>query len=321
MRTFLAALALAVVAGAIWFGIRKPAPETVAVKSEDKPAPRLLASSPALVPEATVPPLLSAPSETEAQRLDRIKRFGDLPYEKWLKVQAIVFDYMQLFTKFSRDLDPSEGLASTGIARWQAQNILKRERRADLAAAGLTPDEITECELHVLGHNLLDSLKDVITTADERWALYRAWDTFQTENRSWGSFSAPEMAVRERAWLANYEQARVILGAERFAIFLQRDDLAYRRFAQLADDLGRPADIADQLWRLKSELIIRRGELPQFDSDRESFLRQSALLNAEIRARIGGLVGEDALEKNPWAFEQWMPKAKPPSPKVSPPAP
>jgi hypothetical protein len=228
------------------------------------------------------------------------------------KVQPIVSDYGQLYAKIDRSLDATESDAANSGRRWQAQNLLKRERRADFAAAGLTSDEIVEVELHVLGSGLLDSLKDVSTTPEEQRAIYRVWDALDTEFRQSGG-SGQEIAVRERARLAKYEHARSVLGPDRFTVFLKRDDLAYRRFATLAEDLGQPADLADQLWRIKSESVIRLGDLPPPQSDRAIYVQQSAALAQDIRSKVAGLVGEEAIEKNPWTFEQWLrPKPKAP---------
>jgi hypothetical protein len=310
VRPFLAALALVVVVGAIWFGIRKPAPETVAVKSEDKPAPTLVASSPAVVPEATVPPLLPVSSETEAQRLVRIKRFGDIPWEKWVKVQAIVSDYVALQEEWLREI--RRGNAS---AVWEAFELFKQERRGDLAAAGLTPDEITECELHVFGDTLLTTfslLEGIKITPEEQRAIYRATDWGERELHQRGLSQGQEIAIRERIGLAKYDQVRAILGPERSAVFFERDPV-YGRFATLAKDLGQPEALVDQLMRIKSESLIRAGALPSSSAEPAAYQQQRIALDAEIRSRVVGLVGEEAIEKNPEAFEQWL-RLKPKAP-------
>lgn len=263
------------------------------------------------LPQRTeLPAAPSVPPETEVQRLDRLKRFGDIPWEKWVKVQSIVFDYVALQEKWLREI--GRGNAS---AVWEAFELFKKERRGDLAAAGLTPDEIMECELHVFGATLLTTfskLEGIKITPEEQRAIYRATDWGDLELHRRGVSRGEEIATRERIRLAKYEQVRAILGPKRSAVFFHQDP-TYGPFASLAENLGQPAGLADQLYRIKAESLIRSGELLSSSSDRAAYEQQSSMLNAEIRSRVVGLVGEEAIEKNPEAFEQWL-RLKPKAP-------
>jgi hypothetical protein len=314
MRRLIALLAVSALILA-WIGISKfrgPAVTPPAAKPSAALAPPKAVPAPSV---AAAEPAPALEPETDAQREWRLKRYGNIPREKLARVEAIARDYGQLLQQI---LAQNRG-APDGSPSSRAIKLLRREQRADLLAV-LTPAEVEEYEMHSTpsGMNLVDSLKEVSTTEEERRALYRLRDEFDSRYGS-GHFTASEAAMRERSRVAMYEQMRAVLGDERYTVYLKRDDLAYKRFTTIAEDLRQPASVADQLWRIKSEYFIRRGDLPPFETNREAWRQQDTMLLGEFRSRVVALVGEKALSEYPAAFE-WLPERKPAAPaSVSPP--
>jgi hypothetical protein len=286
---------------------------------EPKPAPSLARAASVAAPAPEIEPssLPPPPAETEEQRIDRIKRFGDLPYDVIAHNPLHLHPLLALQEKWLGEI----GRSNNAPVNWEAFDLFKQERRADLAAAGLTPDEITECELHVFGDTLLNTFSHLgfeLTPAEQR-AIYRSLDWGGPELHRRGLSQGEEIAIRERIGLMKYEQIYAIIGPER-AMVWNNSDLRYRRFSALAEDLGKPATLADQLWRIRSESLIRTGELLSLSSDRANYDQQLSVLHAEIRVRVVSLIGEAAIDKNPATFESWMgsatlaTRASPPSP-------
>lgn len=237
-------------------------------------------------------------------------RYGDIPEDKLARVDAITQDYERL-ERTMRQATPTEQDSPQPFQAWsRALDLSRRERRADLAAI-LTPAELDEYEMHTttIGKALLDSLKEIATTPEERRALYHLREDYNVPLGP-GFFSASVAAANEKARLAMYEQMRAVLGDERFGEFLKRDDQAFRRFAKIAEINGQPERVGYQAWQLKSEYTMRLGQLPaRFDPESEAWLQQRAALAGEIRSRIAALFREGTVTEFSMAFE-WLPESQ-----------
>lgn len=190
-------------------------------------------------------------------------------------------------------------------------NLLNRERRADLEKI-LTPWEAEEVDLHwsQSGKRVIDSLANVSVSDDERRAMFRLQIGFDREFGRNGDFTAAEVIARESARVVTYDQMRALLGEERFSSFLARDDPGYKRFLEITEQEAQPPAIADQLWRIKNEYLIRRAEMnAQSGLDPATKATQHSALDEEIRARVTTLVGETAVRERMTAFE-WLPPAQ-----------
>jgi len=187
--------------------------------------------------------------------------------------------------------------------------MLDREQRADLAKI-LTPRELEDWEINCTqsGRQVIASLADLLVSDDERRAIFRQQSGFDREISSVGRLTSEEAVAFLTARLTMYEQMRAVLGEQRFASYLARDDTSYQRFTVVAKEQAQPADVATQLWRIKFEYMIRSNELAaQMSANAEARGRQSAALQKEIISRITALVGENALREHTAAFD-WLPR-------------
>jgi hypothetical protein len=268
---------------------------------------RLAATMPAAPEVRAVPPPVpvevapALPPETESERLNRLKRFGDIPREKINRIVPILRDYLDLEQKLRLE---NRG-PNSDRALWQSLNLLHRERRADLEKI-LTLQEAEDCDMHwsQSGRSVIDSLGDIPVSDDERRALFRLQSGFDSEFGANGIVPVG----RESARLATYDQMRALLGEERFSSFLARDDPGYQRFLEITEQQAQPSAIADQLWRMRSEYLIRReGVNAQASLDLATKVTLHTALDEEIRARVTALVGEMAVRERTTAFN-WLPR-------------
>jgi len=268
-------------------------------RSGDAPG---VAQSPPPRPPEIVAAVATLPAETEEERKQRLKRFGDVPREKVALIAPILRDYGEQEVALRLQQRGPDGL---GRAQWRALQWLWDERLADLRKV-LTPEEADDCDmmLRPTGKNFVDSLRDLPVSAEERRALYRVVRDFDREFGGNGAFNPMETIARERARVAMYDQLRAGLGETRFPKFLAVDDLSYRRLEQVAAAGGHPTHVADELWRLKNESRIRRLEVFVHGGGGTAS-RLVVAIDREIALRAAALVGEAAVRENPTAFE-WL---------------
>lgn len=266
------------------------------------------------MPSPSVPSAQTAesvpPQESDAQRRERLQRFGDVPPEKLERIKKILLDYGELEMKLITERRGDSRRDEAERTRWHALQLLEDERLADLLRI-LTPEEAAEVDMHLsqAGKNLIDSLRELTLTPEERRALWQILKAFDREYG--GSGVIYNAGVREQARLAMYDEMRRQLGEERFASFLARDDLAYRRFVNLAAEQNQGRIVADQLWRLRSEFVIRRAEIwTRVGGNAQAAASQIEAVNTEIWSRVAALVGEKAIRESPAPVFDWLPKPR-----------
>lgn len=276
------------------------------------------------------------PPETEVERIARIKNYGDIPRTKLAQVQRILKDYQELENKLFEERSRDQGYrlenpvilgkdhsvrltvsreelrereTRAGREMWAALQLLGRERRADLRTV-LTPEEADECDMRFSpqGRNLLVSLGNIETSRAERGALYGYVNDFAVEHGMNVAFTPVEAGVREEARLVMYDRMRDVLGEERFTAYLATEEMTYQRLAAIAmRQHGSPA-VGEQLWRMRSEMLIRIGELHRAaGAGNKPVAEAIAAVRNDIRDRALALVGEPAIKGNPAAFE-WLPR-------------
>jgi hypothetical protein len=291
--------------GAVAWRMRSHQPVEVASPVAPTPAARSVVRAP-------VKPAVEAaalPSETESERLARRKKYGDIPREKIAQVDAILRDYAELRQKAMEGRPSKISDTDTVRAVWRAMTMLDREQRADLAKV-LTPRELEDWEINCTqaGRRVIASLGDLPVSDDERRAIFRLQSGFDREISAVGRLTSEEAVAYLTARQTMYERMRAVLGEQRFAFYLARDDTSYQRFTEVAKEQTQPADVAAQLWRISFEYSLRYNELAaQTKTNAAAREIQTTALRQEIISRITALVGENALRDHPVAFE-WLPR-------------
>ena len=226
------------------------------------------------------------------------------------RIAAILRDYTEMIAtadaEFRRDLAADKDLTQI-TARLKVFEtrlaLLDRERRADLAPL-VSPHELDEIDLREsrTGQRLRAALDGVTVTAEEL-SLLLALQRDYEERHPLAPASGDELAstLARAAFNTRFHD---VLGAERFAAYMVREDPSYRRYLAVATDNQLPPDTAFYLWELKNEALGRAAEVaarPGLDRAQRAAAMQA--VGQAVEARLASLVNPQKLaELDPATF-------------------
>ena len=238
--------------------------------------------------------LLGADS-SPAARLDPIERrrqYGNLSDEK---IDALI--------RLNRDYSDVRSVASAGRQDFsmesyqelmKQQAALEKEREADLATV-LTPEEMADYEKRTstTAGAVMRGLTTVDVSESEYAALYGSQKSFDAAFPRSIDFNNAELrAQRAQAQALLNEEARAVLGEERFYHYLEGNDSQFARTAALTKKFPAvtPA-VAYQVYQLQVE-----AEAAVTKARTSGNLQQAAAVSGEYAARLAQLIPADAAD-------------------------
>lgn len=161
----------------------------------------------------------------------RLRRYGTTSGEKVDGIAQIERDYSELMAGTF-----AEGLPRTaeGLRSYEEQRaLLEQEKQKDLAAL-LTPEELEQYNLRQsnTAQRVMSATRDLELTEGEYAALYDLQKDFEAASPTTQLLTSETMATRRVAQERMDEQARAILGEDRFYDFLKRSDSGYARLSE-----------------------------------------------------------------------------------------
>lgn len=228
---------------------------------------------------------------------------------KAARVAKIQRDYEEIRTKTSADYRAAGESFPGGINAFLRQlALLELEMRRDLAAA-LTPEQLEDYLMKgsTTGQALQRRLEGVDVTDEQRRLVFRAQQEF--DDRFSLIFDIAPAALRERtkAQFETREKIRATLGDEAYAAWLRTEDPSYAALRALAAERGLASTAVSELWQIKDDWTLRKLEIaaqPELTADQRT--QMQAALASQIRARVAGLVGEEAMQPGSEALG-WLP--------------
>lgn len=240
--------------------------------------------------------LLGADSAASARLdpVDRQRRFGNLPSAKVDALLQLEREYRDLGSVTQAGMGR---VLSIDDVREQARQreALQQELQADLAAV-LSPEELQAYEMRSSG--TASRLKAGLTSIDiseaEYAQLYQAQKVFDAANPESAMISSgggrDAFAQRQAAQAKMQEQARAVLGDERFFSYLEGTDSQYKQVVQFTQKYpGVSAATAYEIHQLRNEANNPTGinSAEEFAAYRAGLAaRLDALLPAEAAAEF-----------------------------------
>lgn len=226
--------------------------------------------------------------------MTRTRHYGDLSDEKIDALAEIERDY--------RDLNVENWARRRGNpltdneSRVRNQRLMEEERMADIAAL-LSPEEAAQYELRnaPAALRLMSDLRTVDVSAEEYAALYEVRKAFDLAHPQPATGLSADYFQRMTAQLEAHEQARTLLGDERFYRVLEASDF---NFANVTKSLAafpavKPAD-AFQVMRMQIELqgaLSERTRGGALDAQKSEEMRA---LTQAFNTRLETLLGAEA---------------------------
>jgi hypothetical protein len=221
------------------------------------------------------------------------QRYGNLPADKIVAVQAIESDYNELTSQVRQ--------AAQGVMLAQdreALALLEHERRKDFQAI-LTPAEFEEFELRTsnTGSQLRRNLHVMQPTEAEfrtLFALQRPFDEkYMTSSAPRSRESLTQRQAEERELIA---AAKAALGPERGAEYEKARDYNYVHAHSVAQSLGLPKETGDKLWNVQKEAMQQFNRIGTDSTlnSADKAKRQQEHVQA-VRAALIAEVGADNL--------------------------
>ena len=238
---------------------------------------------------------------------------GDLSVEeKSGRVEKIRRDYEEMRTKISAEYAAAGAAFPGGLNGFLRQlALLEREMRADLAQV-LTVTELEDYEMRetTTGKNLAQRLVGLSVAEETRRAVFRMMREFDDRFSLVFDVSPPALLERTRVQQAMWEKVRAQIGDKAFGQFARPDDASWAEIQAEAARLGWPEKVSDELWRIKTELVLRRLEIaaqPGLTAEQRTVMR--AAHGAQTRSRVVALTGPEVLVPGSAAFG-WVPPAQ-----------
>lgn len=232
--------------------------------------------------------------------------------EKNARIEKIRRDYEEMRTKVSADYAAAGAAFPGGLNGFLRQlALLEREMRADIAQV-LTVSELEDYEMRetTTGKNLAQRLAGLSLAEDTQRAVFRLMREFDDRFSLVFDVSAPALLERTRVQQAMWANVRARIGDEAFGQFVRPDDASLGEIQAAAARLGWPAHVTDELWRIKTELVLRRLEIaaqPGLTPEQRAVMRSAH--GAQTRSRVIALTGPDVLVPGSVAFG-WVPPAQ-----------
>jgi hypothetical protein len=227
--------------------------------------------------------------------VSRARRYGNLSDEKINQIEAMNRDYGELGSQLYAQR--RSGDMQTVMA---AQTTMEEDRRKELATL-LTPEELEQYELRSspASSRVSNNLRGVEVSEQEFAALFHAQKAFESADpmRTGQNINSDAMAKRNQAQDTLNEQARGVLGEERFYEYLKSADPAYSRAAQsmAAHPTVTPAQTYE-LVRLEREYQASTMALGRnaTGGNQQTAMATMQALRTEYQNSVNAVVGEEA---------------------------
>jgi hypothetical protein len=233
-----------------------------------------------------------ADGDSAWDRINRRRRFGDLPPDRAAQVREIRERYDEKRLLLTSD---SVFTPETRIKFVE----LEKEQRAEVGKV-LTPAELEEFDLFTsqTANSLRSRLAAFDASEHEFRAIYRLQRGFDEQfNPAPVNPTDEQNRQREAAQKLLTEQIKLTLGPQRFMEYERASDYNYQQTARLMTRLDLPAEKAHEVWSVQKDIQQRakalRDDRTLTDEQRNP---QLVALAAEASAKVSGAIGARGLD-------------------------
>ncbi len=226
----------------------------------------------------------------------RLRRYGPISAEKIDLLAKIERDYNEMSAEAWAKRRGNIVVSNDTLM--QTQQLMEQEKLADMAAV-LTPEELREYEMRnsQAARTLINNLRNVDITETEYARLYLAQKAFNDANPRRTISDATSFSQRQTAQMALNEEARAVLGDERFYPYLEGSDYQYASVAKafVAHPAVTPAT-AYQVYQLQNELQAAMYQASRDGPPSQEKIAEMRTVVESYNARLEGLLGAEAAE-------------------------
>jgi hypothetical protein len=226
----------------------------------------------------------------------RLRRYGPISEEKIDLLAKIERDYNEMSAEAWAKRRGNIVVSNDTLM--QTQQLMEQEKFADMAAV-LTPEELREYELRnsQAARTLINNLRNVDITETEYARLYQAQKAFNDANPRRTTMDASSFSQRQTAQMALNEEARTVLGDERFYPYLEGSDYQYASVAKafVAHPAVTPA-VAYQVYQLQNELQAVMVQASRDGPPSQEKVAEMRTVVESYNARLETLIGAEAAE-------------------------
>lgn len=232
-------------------------------------------------------------------------RLAFLPSEKRQALQDIQQDYQELMSEIQQD---SQGFRLPSDA--EKLRFLQEEQKRDIASL-MTPDEFAAYELRM--SNTANQLRWKMTQMDaseqEYLAIFpfqKAFDDKYNQNDPFG-YSTVERdqnywKERQEAEKQLQEQIRSVIGEDRYADSIRRQDQDWQQLEAATRRLALPADTPNRLFSLRDSAASSAQQVAEnpnltYDQKKQELAAIAAATRDQVKASLGD-EGSQAYFKN-----------------------
>ena len=228
--------------------------------------------------------------------VERKRRYGNLSDAKLDAIKLVERDYAEMRQDATQTLMSRTPTATDFTALRAQEEVLKKEIAADLAST-LTPAELAEYQMRNsdVARQLSSAVQEVPLNEAEFAALYQAKSAFEQANQLVPGVmvSGDQYLARTTQQQAMYEQARALLGDERFYGYLSGSDSSYREMTRLAAQYPSVTPAAAyQVVQLRAEAMQLQSKMMNRGAPVDP--AEITANYAAINTRLEALVGADA---------------------------
>lgn len=229
--------------------------------------------------------------------------------DKAERVKKILRDYQEIQAKMSADYAAAGSAFPGGLGAFLRQlALLESEKHNDLGKV-LTPRELEDFEIraNAAGQKMRTLLDGTAATDEQRRAVFRVEQQFNTDFGLTFDLSPAALRTREVARQSTQEEIRATLGDGLFGTWLQRDDPGYAGMVQFVRQQNLTEAAALALWQAKNEYLVKKLEIEAQPDDTTEARRSEALQVA--RAKVIAIVGPAAMESANSEVVDWLRQA------------
>ena len=236
------------------------------------------------------------------------------PAEKAARVERIKRDYEEIFAMVRADgarASASGDLSAHDKHPWRLEllNLLEREQHADLSGV-LNVGELEEIDWQesFAGRRVRELLGDTTATEAQRRAVFRLQRDYDERFALTFDVAPVALLARETARLETQEKIQLVLGPVMFGAWLRGEGGTYAGFSDYVTQKNLPVTVALELWRIENDFRLRQlaGRANGAMTTEQSQAAQTSLVQ-QAEARVGQLVGREALEKDRAQVLGWLP--------------
>lgn len=224
----------------------------------------------------------------------RSRRYGALGDDKIDAIARIERDYSEMNAE-AWAKRRNNSVASTETTM-QIQQLMEAEKAAELAAV-LSPEELAQYEMRSSrsARTVMNHLRNLDVSESEFTRLYAAQTAFDAANPRSASMDATTFAQRRADQLILNEQAKSVLGEERFYSYLESSDSNY---ANVAQALGKhaPANPATsyQVYQMQMELQSLLSQMGRNGPPSSDKIAQARATVESYNQQLEQLLGPEA---------------------------